>query len=223
MKTLFNHSITQPCEKLFCWFSSLRSSLRGSLSIQNIAQSLKAAPAWLAILAIQTAGRTSYKALIALILIAMGPLAEHAYVVFDATAGDPSLSYWNAYYFFNAIGDDIESLLYVSGFYLMLPEFSKWKFALLIPAGYKFAHICYMPFVTSNEQFHRFGGVGFLFLGVALALWYFIFFEWLMHLHFHKREGIWRRIEGILKAPGIADEQRVAIARKEIEVYNSLK
>jgi hypothetical protein len=111
----------------------------------------------------------------------------------------------------------------VTGFYLLLPEFSRLKFIAIIPASYKFGHICWMPFVTTNAEYHQFTPFAFLMLGAACALWWFVIADYVMHLCFHKRSGALARAEGILKAPGIPDNQRVSLALKELDTYNSLK
>jgi hypothetical protein len=103
-----------------------------------------------------------------------------------------------------------------------MPE-SRRAFFLVIPAGYHVSKILWLVQVTSNEEFYRIVPTTFLLLGgLATFVWLFTF-NWLMALHYHKREGTIARIIGIMTAPGIDPADKERIAKEQIELLNSLK
>jgi len=176
----------------------------------------------LAIHAILLAATSNRRTFLGLAFIASGPLIEVAYRLFNESGGDP-LSYWNAYHFLFAVRSDMSTILYATGFYLLMSEFSRVKLIAIVPTAYKLARIIWMLFVTNNTQYHAFVPVQFLLYGFSIGLAWLFMFEWMMSLTFHKIAGCWNRIEGILSAPGIDNDTRVAIAQKELETLKSLK
>lgn len=165
---------------------------------------------------------SNYRTYGALLLIAGAQLSEVAYVLFDQSVGQP-LAYWNAYYYLQAIGPHLSALLTVTGFYLLIPQFSKLKFFALIPVAYKLGKIIWLACIDNNVDFHRFVPIGFLLYGFTAALIWLFVFEWLMSLHYHKREGSIARMVGVLVAPNIDDKTRLSAATNEAKIYQTLK
>lgn len=174
-----------------------------------------------AILLAATTTLTGRRTFIGVLLICAGPLVEVSYRLFDPNAGNVS-DYWNTYHFLFAIRSDLSTIFYATGFYLLLPEFSKVKYFAIVPVAYKLARIIWMVFVSSNAQYHAFLPIHFLLYGGSASLVWFFVFEYLINLHFHKREGIRARVFGIMNTPGIDNDTKVAIAQREITNYNAL-
>lgn len=171
--------------------------------------------------AIQLAALSNSRTYTGLLLIACGPLVEVAYLAFDMSGGDP-LSYWNTYYFMFAIRSDMSTILYATGFFLLMPEFSRVKLAAIIPIAYKAAKIIFMAFVTNDAQYHQHVTASFLLYGVAAGLVWLFAFDWLMTLHFHKFWGCLQRAEKVLEMEGAFDHATARrVARKELQTAKS--
>lgn len=154
--------------------------------------------------------------------MAVAHVAEVSYHLFDPKAGELS-DYWNAYYYLYAIGPHLSGLLTITGVYLLIPSTRKVKLFVIVPITYKLAKIIWLSCVTSNPELHRFVPWSFVVLGFTAGLVWILVFEWLMNLHYHKREGAIARIVGIMTAPGIDPVDKERIAQREIEYLRSLK
>lgn len=158
------------------------------------------------------AGVTNNWRYVGLLSLVLAPLSEVAFRFFDPKAGNPT-DYWNAHYYLFSAGPHISGLLVATGFYFLLHE--KVRNWALLPAAYRFANILWLAYVSSNEEFHQFVPLAFIGLGLCSAVLWFMSFDFLMSLHFHKREGIIARLVGIINAPGISDHDKVEVAKNE--------
>lgn len=154
-----------------------------------------------------------------LLLLCLAPVSEVAFRLFDRSAGDPS-DYWNAFYFMQSAGPHLSGLLTATAFFLLLHD--RLRTWAILPGAYKLAKIIWLTQVTTNEQYHQFVPWGFLLMGLTASIVWFMTFDFLLNLHFHKREGIIARIIGILEAPGISAEEKERIARDQIRQLKNI-
>lgn len=182
------------------------------IRVKRSLSNLKPVLASRAILVTLLAGTANRKRYAGLLLLAIAVLSEVAFRFFDASAGDPQ-AYWNAHYFLYSAGPHISGLLTATGFFLLVHE--KLRNWAILPAAYKLSKIIWLSFVSSNEQLHQFIPWGFLVMGLGASILWFMSFDFLLSLHFHKREGIIARLVGIVNAPGISDEEALRIAREQ--------
>lgn len=190
------------------------------MRVRKILSSLHPARVRLAILATPLAAVATPKRWAALMLLAMAPISEVFFRLFDRSAGDPS-DYWNAFYFFQSAGPHLSGLLVATAFFLLLND--KMKDWAILPGTYKLAKIIWLTQVSTNQQYHQFVPWGFLLIGLTTALVWFMTIEYLLSLHFHKREGIIARIIGIMTAPGISAEDKERIAKDQIRQLNQVE
>jgi hypothetical protein len=229
MENQLSNKTNEQCESTFASSSShsqsllrlLRMFLATSLSQLHRVTALVSQET-LAILRAGIQASSNYRIYGGLLLIAVAHVSEVAYVWFDSGEGEPT-DYWNTYYYLYAIGPHLSTLLTVTGFYLLFPQFSRIKIFSIIPATYKLAKILWLSCITSNPELHRFVPFSFIVLGFGAAFAWLLTFEWLMNLHYHKREGTIARILGIISAPNIDAEQKVSIANQQIEILKQLK
>ncbi len=154
-----------------------------------------------------------------LLLLVLAPIAEVCYRLFDRSAGDPS-DYWNAFYFMQSVGPHLSGLLVASAFFLLLHD--RMRSWAILPGAYKLAKIVWLTQVTTNEQYHQFVPWSFLLIGLCASVLWFMSIDYLLSLHFHKREGIIARILGIISAPGIPDDERIRIARDQAKQLEAI-
>ncbi len=154
-----------------------------------------------------------------LLLLVLAPISEVAFRLFDRRAGDPS-EYWNAFYFMQSAGPHISGLLVATAFFLLLHD--KMRTLAILPGAYKLSKILWLSQVSTNEQYHQFVPWGFLLIGLSTSIIWFVTVDYLMSLHFHKREGIIARIIGVMDAPGISPADKERIARSEIKHLREL-
>lgn len=150
------------------------------------------------------------------------PLAEVMYHFFDPRDYDPSGYYGGPYWYFYSIGPHVSGLLLATGFFLLMPPLSRAKYLALIPAGYRFAKILWVSQVTTNEEFHQIVPGSFILTGILIGIVWLIAFDWLMDMHFHKREGIIARIIGIMSSPGISAEDKERLSKDQIKNLDAL-
>lgn len=155
-----------------------------------------------------------------LLLLAVAFVSETAFRFFDAKAGDP-LDYWNAHYFLYSAGPHISGLLTATGFFFLLHE--KLRFWAVLPGAYKLAKIIWLAFVSTNAQLHQFVPFAFLLIGLSASLLWFMSFDYLMGLHFHKFNGSIARLMGIINSPGIDDSSKVIHMKTELENLKSIQ
>ena len=176
----------------------------------------------LATLATLLAGRNNPRAFAGIVLIVAGPVVKYIYLAFDVAGGDP-LSYWNAHFFLHAVRGDMSVILFATGFGLLIAERNKLRLFTLLPIAEGLGRIVWMTFVSNNTQFHAVMPWAFGLVGLAASVVWFMLFEWLMNLHFHKRAGHLARARGVLTLTDIDDEQKVTIALRELNAYEQLK
>lgn len=180
-------------------------------------------PAKLVILAIQSAGKTNRSTYYGLIILALVPFVLHAYLPFDGRAGDTT-AYWNTYYFLFAVRYDVALLLCVTAAYLILPQqYHKVSILFVIFAAPYLVRIVWLPFVTSNKEFHQFAPFHMVLCGIAVTSGWFTMFDWLMNLHFHKRSRPVATMEGAAKCPDISEAQLRAIVIEETQNLKALQ
>lgn len=173
-------------------------------------------------LATLLASKTLLRYYFAVLLIAgLAPFSEIVYRFFSEGEGGP-LQYWNTYYFLYAIGPHLSSLLCLCGCFLLFNRNNSLRYVVAIPMAYKVAKIIWLASVDSNEAFHAFVPLMFLLAGLAFVIVWLKVFDFLMSLHFHKRDGIIARIIGIINSPGIDDATARHIAQNEIKNYKSI-
>lgn len=219
--TLFSTSnLQQPCVTSNS-SSSQRLSRWGSLltRARKILSSLQPVRVSLAIPATLLAVTTLKKRYAGLLLLALAFASECAFRICDPHAGNPQ-DYWNTYYFLYAAGPHISGLLTATGFFFLVHE--KIRNWAILPGSYKLAKIIWLAFVSSNEQLHQFVPWGFLVMGLSASILWFMGFDYLMGLHFHKFRGAVARIVGALNAPGIPDAERLRIARDQANQLQQL-
>jgi hypothetical protein len=196
------------------WLSLARKKL--SLLVVAIAH---APQETLVILAAKTKAISNYNTYVGILMISVAPCAEIVYKLFDSHEGT---GYWNTYYFLYEIGPHVSILLILFGIFLLFSKWNKMRFALIIPASYKFSKIIWLASVTNNDDFHRVVPGSFLIIGLSVSIVWFKTFDWLMKLHFHKKEGTIDRMVGSLNTPGIDEHQAYLIARGEAQRFIEL-
>lgn len=208
------------------WDALLKRSSWSLLSLVALFYPLKGSPKeWaarvrrgtVATLLARAANNRNYAGLVA---VALAPFAESLFRLFDSKAGGEA-DYWNAYFFLHATGPHFSTILIVTGFFILMPTVNRLRFAAILPVSYKMAKIIWLASITSNAGYHAFVPWSFLLMGFSTAILWFMLFDWLMSLHFHKREGTIARIIGIINCPGVSAEEKVGIAKLEIENLNS--
>lgn len=212
-------------QKRECQSTSRQSWSRQSWRRGSSSQSVRKASArvYRVLAATPAALRSNNVQFAGLVLIALGPLAEIAYRFLEPTPVQ-SGSYWSPYWYLFAIGQDMSTILYASGFYLLIPMSSKLKYIAVVPIAYKLAKIIYiLGWVDDDTAFHGHIPAAFFLYGLATAIVWLAVFEYLITLHFHKRTGHIARVEGILSATNIDSEKQVAIALNEIKAFKALK
>jgi hypothetical protein len=143
-------------------------------------------------------------------------LCSVSYQWFSKTPYNEADFYGNAYYFFYSVSPHISLLVCLTGVFLLFPEFSKRKFFLVIPGAYHFAKMIWLAQVDNNTDFHRMVPWSVALLGVASAVAWYCAWDYIMGLHFHKREGTIARIIGIMSSPGITPSEKERLAKAEI-------
>lgn len=172
-----------------------------------------------ATLAILLAG-SNVRAYLGIILLTVSPCAEIAYKLFDVHAGH---GYWNTYFFLYEIGPHFNVIIIATGLFFLFRTSNKLRFAVIIPVAYQFSKILWLCTVSSNEDFHRVVPWSFLIIGISVSILWFMLFDYLMTLHFHKRMGAVSRILGILEEKvKLDDHTRVVIAQNELKKLKEL-
>lgn len=175
-----------------------------------------------ALAAIRPALKSNQRTFIGLLLIAVAPIVEVAYSFFTRTPV-PHGSYWTTYWFLFAIRSDMSTILYATGFFLLMPEFSKAKLIAIVPVAYKTAKIIFMAFVTNDAQFHSHITFSFILYGIAIgSMWLFIA-EYLVNLHFHKRSRPIATAQAVLRSDHLDNETKIRLVLNEINTYQALK
>lgn len=171
--------------------------------------------------------RRIYLGLILMLVVA--PLFGVGYQLFDLRSGidrigQPGAWYYiNNFYLFFELCPHIALVTILTGIFFLFPENSRRAYFLIIPAGYHLAKILWLLTVDSNEDFYRIVPSSFLVIGSLFAFVHFLTFNWLMSLHFHKREGVIARILGILDTPGLKDRDVLRIARAEKQSLKTIE
>jgi hypothetical protein len=156
---------------------------------------------------------------VGILIVSLAPVTENMFMLFNEHAGTKE-DYWNAYYYLHAIGPHIHLILLVTGL-VMLPKHVV-KYAAIIPITYKFASIIWLASIDSNEQFHKAAPFAFIAAGLTVTIVWVTCFNWLMSLHFHKKQGTMSRIVGILTTPNIEEHKSYTIAKSEAVKYLEL-
>lgn len=215
------------CEK--SWYFSLLECFHGAFILplrslpihpRNVRHARQALHAGLA--AVSTTRRI-YLGL-ALILVA-APLSGAAYQLFDITVIDHSWYYRTYFDFFLILGPYLTICLCLIGTSLLFPQDSVRAYFLLPPLALYVSKILWLCVAESNNDFNAFWQAipyYFFLTGAIIAFTLIFTFNFLMTLHFHKREGTIARILGILDCPGIEDSERLRIARAEKQNLKSL-
>lgn len=180
----------------------------------------------LALHAGRIAGKTNGRALVGLSLILIvAPLAGAAYQVFDVTHVDRTW-WWRTWYDFLYVqGQYACIILCLLGAALLLPQNSKRSYFLTAPISLYVAKILWLCTVTSNDQFNASWLLipAYFFIAATIIAFILVFtFNWLVTLHFHKREGIRARIDGVIdlnRMHLIDDAEALKILRREREAY----
>lgn len=225
MKTLHRNTFSTTTQKQPCVNSNFSSWLpwrRSGLLLTRARKSLSGllpALVKLEIPATLLAAVATPKRWTGLLLLVLAPISEVVFRLFDRSAGDPS-DYWNAFYFMQSAGPHLSGLLVATAFFLLLHD--KMRSWSILPGAYKLSKILWLTQVSNNEQYHQFVPWGFLLLGLTASIVWFMSVDYLMSLHFHKREGIIARIIGIMDAPGISAQEKERIARAEIKHLREL-
>lgn len=196
---------------------SFTSTLKGLLPVPVIRE----LAAGLGALKKATSNNRTYAGLLLIMVVA--PLSGVAYQLFDSSAHVDGWYYVNTFYLLYMLGPHIQGIITLTGILFLFPENRTRSFALAIPTGYHFAKVVWLIQVTSNDEINSLLPAAFIFAGICIGLFWLVSFDMLMSLHYHKRAGALARAEGILKAPNIPDSQRVSLAVKEFDKYNSLK
>lgn len=158
----------------------------------------------------------------AVVLLVVGaPLVMSVFLMFDPAGGDPS-AYWNTYFFLFAIKGELFALSILSAFWLKFKQEERTRYSLFIPSTYVMGRILWLAFVTDNPGYHAIMHWSFLFLGLGTAVLWFLLFDYLMHLHYHRKAGHLCRAEGLLKEKSIDDKYARAMALSEIMAYKNL-
>lgn len=175
----------------------------------------------------QLAVSTSKRIYLGLFLIlVVAPLSGVTYQLFDITHIDYAWFYRTYYDFFLVLGPYFCICICLVGATLLLPQDSKAAYFLLFPLALYIGKIIWMIGAETNEEFNAFWQIipyYFFLTGAIIAFILHITFNWLMSLHFHKREGTIARILGIIDTPGLTDTERITIARQEKQNLKTLK
>lgn len=154
------------------------------------------------------------------ILLVAAPLSAVGYQLFPKNTFDITWYYVNNFYLFMVLCPHISLLLTLTGVFLILPEHSKRGYFLILPAGYHIAKIIWLSLANSNDELNTVVPLSFLLIGVLFSCIWLFTFDWLMNLHFHKREGSNCRIYGIIDLnieKELSDEVAMSALRKERE------
>lgn len=147
------------------------------------------------------------------LILIVSPVFEIIYKLFRESINVNS--YWDSYYFLYAVGPHLTAIATLTGVFFLFSPSNRLRYALIIPSAYKFGKIIWLASISTNADFHRIVPGSFVLIGVSVALVWFLVFDWLMSLHFHKKEGTVARIIGILTAPNINKELAYDIAHRE--------
>lgn len=228
-----DNQFTQPnqltqCGKFwsFSWLLRLPSVLtKGELSGQTRQFVHRARWAALAGLHAVDTNRRIYLGLFLILVVA--PLSGATYQLFDITAVDRSWYFRTYFDFFLVLCPNICLCFSFVGASLLFPQDSHKAYFLLPPLTLYVTKILWLCIVVkSNDEFNGFWQIipyYFFITGGIVAFTLIYTFNFLMTLHFHKREGHIARIIGIIQAPGIAPAKQVEIARKEIARLQEFK
>lgn len=200
--------------RLSSWSRSLFTHVRRSLSSVH-------ARAKLAIRATLLASSSNWPKYLGYALVAFAVLTEFICRFFDPQGGDP-LAYWNTYHYLFAIRSEISTILICTGAMLLMPRNMKEKWVLVVPCAYKFGRILWLAFVTTNEQYHQMTPFAFLLIGVAASCGWFVLFDYLMDLHFHKRQRKLDAAQGLLEAKNLDKDFQIQHALTEIIGYKNM-
>jgi hypothetical protein len=173
-----------------------------------------------AIRATLLARQTNNRVYVGIVILALAPVCEVVYRLFKEQI-NPN-AYWDTYYFLYTVGPHLNIIATLTGVFLLFPSKHKTRYIIIIPVMYKFAKIVWLSTVTNNEDFHRSVPLSYLLIGALTATAWFLIFDYLMSLHFHKKMGTVARIVGILTSPGIDEKKAYTIARQEAINYQTL-
>lgn len=212
----------QSCQSISGGLSSRSSSLaRTAFGHAKMMLSSALAHVKRGIVATLLAARTNWPKYLGYSLIAGAVLAEFTCRAFDPAGGDP-LAYWNAYHYLFAIRSDISTILILTGALFLMPRNMKEKWVMIVPGTYKFGRIIWMAMVTSNEQYHALMHWSFLLIGLATSIVWFMLFDYLMALHFHKRQRKLDAAHALLSMEVLDKDFRIQHALSEIVAYKKL-
>lgn len=219
LKTFFKHQLIQPCQNLSRVLFSPPSSWLQSLSTHVKTSLLSiAVRAKLATVATLSAASSNWPKYLGYALVAFAVLTEFVCRFFDPQGGDP-LAYWNAYHFLFAIRSEISTILICTGGMMLMQRNMKEKWVFMVPAAYKFGRLIWLAFASTNKEYHQLMHWSFLLIGLSASVVWFVMFDYLMELHYHKRTRPIATTEGLLEG---AKEGRIdkdfAIAQSLMEI-----
>lgn len=164
---------------------------------------------------------------VGILLIFGARLVSSCYLLFDQHLSEYQ-TFWNAYNFLFTISGEIRDIVCYTGVFLLFGPHNKARCAVLIPLVYSFARPFYLlsiptdDLVKANEMVGQFPQWYWLLLAIPVAIFWIKTFNWMMARHYHKTLGIVARIVNLMRTPGIDNDQRVELARKEADEYVSL-
>lgn len=184
----------------------------------------------LALLAGLHAIETSKRILAGMIVVLIvAPLSGVTYLLFNDTLEDPAWFMLNYYQLFLQLGPYLCICFCLIGASLFFPVNSRKAYFLLPPLAIYVTKILWLCTVETNEEYNSFFTIApfyFFLTGAIIALILIFTFNWIMTLHFHKREGIRARIDGTIdlnELDLIDDAEAMKILRGQRKAFKEVQ
>lgn len=130
--------------------------------------------------------------------------------------------YENFYWLFYQLGPHLQDLVLLTAAFFLMREKDDTRWLLAIATGWPVSKILWAIQITSNAEIHQFVPMSFLVVGVLVGFFWIFCFDYLMTLHYHKREGHRIRAKSILASEAFTDAQARVKARNELEMLEAL-
>lgn len=162
-------------------------------------------------------------------MLIVAPLSGVTYLLFDDRLEDSTWFMLNSYQLFLQLGPYLCICFCLMGATLLFPQDSRKAYFLLPPLAIYITKILWLCSVTTNEEYNSFFTVApiyFFLAGLAIAFTLIFTFNWIMTLHFHKREGIRARIDGTIdlnELQLIDDAEAMKILRGQRKAFKELQ
>jgi len=151
------------------------------------------------------------------LMLAMAPFSACLYIFFDKTEVVNNWFFVNYFNLFIGLRGNLLAFFTILGIFFLFPARYKASYLLAAPLGFIIADIVKKLLATTNEEYNAIISFPYAVLGVCLIFGILKSLDYFLYKHHHIKRKYWAHIVGIIRSPGISNDQKIKILDTEIK------